>query len=360
MRSIALLTRAPRAALLLLGVLLPVRAGTEPVAAVPPVESGSVVLRGDWTMHPSTEPEFVQLGMHFVRGTHEDRAWSSSVPRARVVGLAPGAFEAGGPVEFRVVRDAGTLHCRGSIRAERAEGEFELRLDPGFPAELERRGIGRPSREQQISLAVADAGFGLIDALAEEKYPRPDVEELVRLGDHAVREDYVRELAALGYRLGSLERLEEARDHGVNPRFIRGLREEGISNLRYEQLLKARDHGVNPQYVRAIREEGGTGTIDDLIELRDHGVDRSYLKRMRKAGFESASLDELRAARDHGVSAEYVTALVDAGFPRISLAAAIRARDHGLGAGAARRARQALGAGATIDDAIAWSNRRGR
>jgi len=326
-----------------------------------PREVERPALRGQWLLDPSIDSDHVQFGLRVEReGDHSH--WGNTVSTARLEGLASDVLKHDVEhVAFRLVQDAGTFHCRGSITDGHGAGTFELVLDPGFARELEGRGVGRPSEAQQVKLAFANAGFGLIDALRDLRYPTPDVSKLVRMAEHGVREDYVRGLADLGFRLGSLDKLIEARDHGVDPRFIRGLQEVGYRGLTYEQLLTARDHGVNPSFVRGMREAGaGIRPIEEMIELRDHGVDPAYVKGMREAGFEHADLKELRVARDHGVDARYVQSLAEAGFGRLSLATAIRARDHGVSGSLARRARERLGPGATIDDAIEWRDRGGR
>jgi hypothetical protein len=318
-------------------------------------------LHGQWSLDRSRDSDRVHLGFR-QQSRHGNSNWGRTLPAAQFEGLAAGALERDDEaVEFRLVRDAGTFHCRGSIAKGRGAGTFELSLDPDFARELERRGIGRPTEAEQARMAFADAGFDLLDALREEKYPTPKVAMLVRMADHGVNAEYVRGMAEADFRLGSLETLTEARDHGVTPSFVRGLGELGFRDLSYEQVKNARDHGVTPEYIRGMQKAGAEAeSMEQWIELRDHGVNADYVNGMRKAGYASASVEDLRLARDHGVDADYVEMLADAGFARLPLEKVVRARDHGLSSGRVRQARDRLGPDATIDEVIEWHSRGGR
>src|SRR5262249_33128724 len=159
------------------------------------------------------------------------------------------SLEGPGPVQFKVRRDAGTFYLRGSMAPDQGAGTFELVLDQGFAATLQRRGIGRPSDEQQVDLALADMSLQLLDDFDQMGYDKPNVELLVRCAQHGVNRPFVTGLKALGLKLDSIEQLVEARDHGVDPHFIRGMRDAGYDGLDYPQLLHARDHGADPNYV---------------------------------------------------------------------------------------------------------------
>ena len=318
-------------------------------------------LHGQWFLDRSRDSEKVHFGLRY-QTSHGNSSWGRTLSAARLQGLSSDALERDGEeVEFRLVRDAGTFHCRGSITKGRGAGTFELSLDPSFPRELERRGVGRPTEAEQARLAFADAGFELLDALRQEKYPTPEVETFIRLAEHGVDPEYIHGMAEAGFRLGSLETLTEARDHGVVPSFIRGLRELGFRELDYQEVLTARDHGVTPDYIRGMKEVGAEiESLDQLIETRDHGVDADYVKEMRRVGYTRTGLEELTMARDHGVDADYVEMLAEAGFARLPLATVVRARDHGLSSSRVRQARQRLGAEATIDEVIEWHDHGGR
>jgi beta-lactamase regulating signal transducer with metallopeptidase domain len=282
---------------------------------------------GTWELRPGKTE-----GMVHLRLVEMNSSFGSEIPIDRLEGLTAAKLAGpGGPIEFRLKRDAGTFTFEGNLREGVAAGTYSFAADPAFPAELEKRGFARPTAREQYQLARHDIGYAFLDELDRQGYAKPETSELVRAGQHGVQVTYLRDMGALGYRLGSLEPLITLRDHGVTPAYVRALQDAGYKNLSADDLRRARDHGVTPEYVRAMRDAGyGSLPIDDLIKARDHGVTADYLQAMRDAGYGSLPLDEVIRARDHGVSADYLKGMRDAGYGSLALADLINARDHGV------------------------------
>jgi hypothetical protein len=161
-------------------------------------------------------------------------SWSSSSVPVRAFDGLDAALRSGdrSAAEFRLKRDAGTFVCRGVIQNGSGGGLYRLELDPSYAAALERRGIGRPTPDQQARLAYADAGFAR----------------------------------------ASLEQLRSARDHGVDPQYAASMSRVGFTDMSLEDLIRARDHGVDASYVMRVRDrEREKPTLDEVIRLRDRG-----------------------------------------------------------------------------------------
>ena len=324
-------------------------------------ESGAVAASGQWFLDPGEKSGTFEFSLRYSRGPGHQNWSSQTVTLEAFDGLsADDVQSAGASVSFRLRRDAGTFSARGSLTRGKGAGTFDLSLDPAFATELERRGIGRPTQNQQIDLAIGDMSLGLLDDLKQSGYPMPDVDLLVRCVHHGVDREFVGGMHELGYRLDSIEQLVKARDHGVDPHFIRGMRDAGYRDLEFGQLLKARDHGADPRYVAWMRRMGyGTESIDEVIQARDHGVDAEYVQGIQAAGYRGLPLERLVKARDHGVDGEYLADLKQVGYRDLSLEDAIRARDHGVDAVFASRARKRLGHLPDLDDLIRYRDRGG-
>ena len=310
---------------------------------------------GTWEIRPTDTKGTVHL-----RLVERSSSSGRNVPIEQLDGLTANQLEgAGGPVQFRVRRDAGTFTFEGVIRNGVGAGTFAFTPDPNFPAELAKRGFNRPSSGEQYQLARHDVGYAFLDELNKQGYSKPQTADLVRAGQHGVHVTYLREMAALGYRLGSLDPLITLRDHGITPAYVRELAEEGYKGLAADDLRQARDHGITPAYVRGMRE-GGYGSLpmpeliaardhavtpefvrelgdaghrklplDQLIRVRDHGVSPEYVREMRRLGY-AIAIDELVRARDHGVSLDYVRDMAALGYGNQPIDALIRVRDHGV------------------------------
>jgi hypothetical protein len=330
-----------------------------PAARPEPSETDRAAASGQWFLDPDENPGAVEFSLRMSRGP-DHQSWSSeTLDRGSLEGLSSDDLRGSNvPVGFKVRRDAGTFFARGTVTRGKGAGTFDLVLDPAFARELERRGVGRPTEEEQIRLAIGNVSLGLLDDFRESHYATPDVALLVRCVDHGVNREFMRGLHDLGYRLDSVDQLVTARDHGVDPSFIRGMREAGYRDLEFRELLRARDHGADPRYVAWMRRMGFASlSLEELIEARDHGVDADYVKDLESAGYRGMPLERLVRARDHGVDGEYVSDLKQAGYRDLSLEDAIRARDHGVDAVFATRAQRRLGHLPTLDELIRYRDR---
>ena len=304
------------------------------VAARPVVEAAGAAVsqatkedgQGTWEIRPAKTPGLVHLRMVERNNTH-----GRDVPLASLEGLTAAQLSgAGGPVQFRVTRDAGTLQFDGVLRNGVGAGTFSFTPNPAFPAELVKRGFAKPTAREQYQLARADIGYAFLDELNRLGYAKPDTAGLVTAGQHGVDTTYLREMAALGYALGSLPPLVTLRDHGVGPEYVRGMAQEGYAKVPADTLRQARDHGVDPEYVKGMREAGYTGlSLEALVNARDHGVTPQYVRALAEGGHRNLPIDQVVRARDHGVDPDYISGMRQLGYT-LSIDELVRARDHGV------------------------------
>ena len=313
--------------------------------------TGSAQARGISGRRPTRG--VVQLTVRAGRSTH-----GRTVSRAQLEALAGTPIPGNGPVHLPIRREAGTFTVDGVCRNGTCAGTFGFEANAAFGDMLARRGIGRPTPQEQFSLAAADVGTAYLDALTAAGYARPDIQTLVRAAQHGVDLGYVRDMASLGHRLGTLEPLIRLRDHGVDPEYVRGMAALGFSRLTSDELVRARDHGVDPEYVRGIASLGTPGrpreprhpagsrrrsgvrarSFDARLhraharaprQAADHGVDPEYIRGMAALGYKGVPIDGLIRMRDHGVDPEYVRRLQQRGSGRLSVDELIQRRDRG-------------------------------
>jgi beta-lactamase regulating signal transducer with metallopeptidase domain len=282
---------------------------------------------GTWDLHQTATPGIVQLNVRTAHGSH-----GRTLRLEQLAGLPTEAIASAtsAPVHFPIRRDAGTFTVDGVCRSGACAGTYSFEADPAFADALAKRGIGKPTAQEQFALAVADVGAAYLDALAAAGYGKPDIQALVSAAQHGVDIGYLRDMTSLGYRLGTLDRLIQLRDHGVDPEYVRGMAANGLPRLSSDDLVRARDHGVDPQYIQGLAAVGfGRLPLDDLINARNHGIDPEYVRGMQALGYR-LSLDDYLASRNHGIDPEYVTGMSKAGYGGLTLTSLVTARNHGV------------------------------
>lgn len=309
-------------------VLADLRGGVQSVlrTAAATIQTAQENLPGTWELRPTAKEGVVHLRLMELNSSN-----GSNVPVNQLEGLTAAQLAGpGGPVQFRIRRDAGTFTFEGVLRGRVAAGTFSFLPNQTFPAEFAKRGFARPTAREQYQMARHDIGFAYIDELSTQGYAKPPTAELVRAGQHGVSLNYLREMGALGYRLASLEPLVTLRDHGVSPDYVRGLADLGYKQLAADDLRKARDHGITPEYIRRMRDSGYASlTMAELINARDHGITPEYVRELGEAGHRKLPLQQLIRVRDHGVGGEYARDMRQLGVA-VPIDELVRARDHGV------------------------------
>ena len=100
-----------------------------------------------------------------------------------------------GPIEFKIVRDAGTFTCQGRGGQGRAAGTFDFAPSSAFPAAMAQRGLERPSAEQQFQLALYDIGYVFVNEIKAQGYRPPSMDDLIEAGQHGVDLEFVKGLS---------------------------------------------------------------------------------------------------------------------------------------------------------------------
>lgn len=263
----------------------------------------------DFEIEPTDKPSnSVQLELSYRTATSRSNH-SNPIALAKLDGLSAGqlASSSGGPVQFRLVRDAGTIDCDGIARAGRATGDCRFAANAAFADELARRGVRRPSADQQFQLALNGADLAVVDELKRQGYATPSPDDLVETGIFGITLDRLRALDAAGYRAGTVDKLVEMSIHGVTPDYIREIAEAGPSyrRLPVDQLVEMRIHGVTPAKVKAFAAAGYPNlTRKQMIDMAVHGVTPAYVEAMAAAGYRGVDPEKLVEMKIFGVSPE--------------------------------------------------------
>ena len=294
--------------------------------------SASPSYAGQWLIDAQPGTNLLSMTLRYPGEDGWQRSNEFMISLDGLNGLTKGQMGSDGQtVRFQLIRAPGVFKCEGSFNGREGSGGFEFVPDPRFSAELERRGIGSPSGEQLLEMALNDTSLALVDELKGDGYGVPSLDELVRLGRHGVRLVYVQGIRQLGYNLKSIDLLIAMRDHGVSLDYIKGLISAGYAEVAPNQLIRTRDHGVTTEYINGMKSAGyGHLALDALVQARDHGVTPEFLKSLGDAGYKGVPMEDLIRLRDHGVTPAYIRRLQSHGISNLSVAEIIRLKNHGI------------------------------
>jgi hypothetical protein len=288
----------------------------------------------EWTISPRSDAKGdVQLSLSYrtSRGGHN----MNSGPRAlsELRGLTPAHLASqGGPAAFRIVRQAGTLDCRGVAGGGRGAGECSFNGNADYAAALEKRGIGRPTFEQQYQLAMHDVGLDLVAELQRQGYAPITIDKLVAAGIHGVTLPYIRSLAEAGYRPADMKGLISFRIHRVDADYIRGIEPlNGAARFSPGEIVAMRIHRVSAEQARELAQLGYNQlSHKQLMSMAIHRVTPDYIRGLAAAGYRGIDPDQLVAMRIHGVTPEFARRMRGTGEGGVSARELVRMRIHGV------------------------------
>jgi len=259
---------------------------------------------------------------------------SHPIERTDFTGLTAAQIDSAAdtPVDFRMVRDAGTLHFTGTFLHGDGVGRFIFEPNASYAATL--RGLGITvddiDDEHLFSLAIHDVSASFISEMQSLGY-REELDRYVAFRIHGATPQFVRELNALGYKPDG-EALVRFRIHGATTAFISDIRALGYQPDA-EELVRFRIHGVSPEFIKGMKELGVRDLeSDNLVNLRIHGASVDYVRELRDLGYPNLSAEQLVRMRIHGVTASYIRDLKSAGYAGIPVEKLVSMRIHGVDA----------------------------
>ena len=259
---------------------------------------------------------------------------SHSIDRSAFTGLTSAQIDSSSdtPVDFRMIKDAGTVHFTGMFQHGDGVGRFTFEPNPSYAATLRSLGVAASDLDDErlFSLAIHDVSSNFIREMQSLGY-REDLDEYVAFRIHGATPEFVREINALGYHPDSGD-LVAFRIHGATPSFIREIRALGYQPDA-DDLIAFRIHGVSPEFIKGMKELGVRDlNSDNLVALRIHGASVNYVRDLRDLGYQNLSADDLVSMRIHGVTTSFIRDLQNAGFANIPVEKLVSMKIHGIDA----------------------------
>lgn len=215
-----------------------------------------------------------RLQLALRRNTPPNRSTGSSFEVRELSGFDRAALNRDGtPVRFALVREPGRIDCSGRSESRRARGNCRFTGDPAFAAFLVGAGIRRPTTSEWIDLTMVGAKRSLVEALRQGRYAMPSPSGLAGLTALNVTPDYIRTMAASGYRPRRTEDFITLKALDVSPAYIASLKRVGYDRVPAEELIQLKALGVTADFIASYQRRGYRNlSVSRLVQLKALGI----------------------------------------------------------------------------------------
>jgi len=288
--------------------------------SVPTAGAAARGIEGSWTAERSEKrPDALQFSLS--TGKHTQNG--SSYDRGDFEGLTAEQVQSHTslPVQFELVREAGTVAFEGTFRDGHGAGQFAFVSNPDYVKALGRLGVQleKSDREEQLfTLALLDVSTAFIRSMQAIGYD-VDLDKYTEFRIFAVDPDYVHEMAKLGFDHLSADKLVETLIHGATPEYIRQMRAAG-EDLPLDKYIESRIFQVTPEFSAEMARAGYPDLDRDmLVQFRIHGVTTGFIEELRTLGYSRVPSEKLVEMRIHGVTPEFIRRLDAAGYHKVPI-----------------------------------------
>jgi hypothetical protein len=261
-------------------------------------------LTGEWRGSLVKDKSKVNLNFAMRRETDGDKKWNHTIGHTfefSELGWSREQVLNGGPVSFRLTREAGTIEGEGTFQDEKGTGTYRFIGSTGFLAAMKTRGfdfekesgIQHESKSKHVSTleeklftaAVLNVTTALADDLRSANFPNLDVGDLFKAAIFKIDSAFMREMKSTGFPNLSMEDLVKARIFKIDAAFVKRATEMGFGKKGFEDLVKMSIFKVTPEFVAEVRNEGLTNlTMEEVVKLRIFKIDGEFIRKAKAEG----------------------------------------------------------------------------
>ena len=268
--------------------------------------------QGSWFLSAdSDDMEFT------LRAQHDENSWQSSFT-AKKSELTP--IPGQGTVEFKLIREAGTMTFKGQFDGEQGLGHFQYHPDPAYFDAIKKLGVEDMQEGRDHAFFLVNVTKEFVALLNRTGYTPVSQRDLISLAAHHVDEPFLRYWKNSGVAgADEVRSLITLKALHIDYDYVEELKKAGYSQLTVRQLISLKAQHIDGQYVRGMNaNSAATLSPEQLVSYHAMHIDSVWLNSLKKVGYDHLEPSEIRTLSGAHVTAEYVKSWQDAGFNNIA------------------------------------------
>jgi hypothetical protein len=272
------------------------------------VNVGDDETEGSWFVTSSEDKMNFEL-----KGESEEHSWSNSFTVAK---SEFNPFPGQGTVEFKLVREAGTIVFKGQFDGQEGFGHYKFKADDSYIAYLKQKGVEDLEERRVFSFFVANVTKDFTNMILHNGYPHISGRYLIAMSRMHIDEAYLKSWKQSGYGDLSEQDLITAKSMHVDPAYAQEMKTAGYDNLSLRELIRLKSQRIDGDYVRSLHTASGSALppAQDLIAYKSMRIDSGYLASLQKIGYTGLSYREIISLHNMHVTADYIKGFLALGY----------------------------------------------
>jgi hypothetical protein len=284
---------------------------TIPDTAVPHFFENIDLRQGSWFL--TVDSDYMEF---MLRAQEGENSWQSSFT-VKKSEISP--YPAQGTVEFRLVREAGTMTFKGQFDGEQGFGRFQFQPDQAYFDAIGKMGVQDAGEGREHAFFQMNIKKDYISMLNRIGYTPIEPREVISLAVHKIDESFLKYWKSSGIEgTDQVRNLITLKIQHIEPSYIEELKSAGYTQLDVRQIITLNRQHIDGNYIRAMN--AGTATPispEELISYKVMHIDSAYLISLKKAGYDHLDRSEIRRLYTAHVTADFIKGFQDAGFSNI-------------------------------------------
>ncbi|HWB94394.1 MAG TPA: M56 family metallopeptidase [Puia sp.] len=250
----------------------------------------------------------------------DDHYWSNTI---RVDKSEINPFPGQGTVEFKLVREAGTMVFKGQFDGQEGFGHFHYTPDAAFFPALKALGVEDLEDRRQFAFFTMNIKKDYVDMVVHNGYPRISERDLLSFAAMHIDQAFIQ--LWHGANLTDMDASEprtliRLKAMHIDRAYIDDLKAAGYDHLSLREAESMKAQHIDGAYIRSV----GRGPDNQLFSPRElmtykaMHIDSNYLGELRKLGYGNLSMREVTSLYAQHVTPEFIRQMQELGYKDLS------------------------------------------
>lgn len=289
------------------------------------IPGDSEMLEGSWFATSGSTEGKLQFDL---KRESENGSWNNSFS---VEKTEFNPYPGQGSVEFKLVREAGTLNFKGQFDGLEGFGHFRFEPNEAYFTALKQMGIEDiDGRRFAFFTTNVKKDYA---AMVTKAYPHLKMRDLVGFAAHHIDADYIKYWQGTGITdLENPRTLISLKAQHIDRAYVDELKAAGYDHLGWRELITMKARQIDGAYIRNLgpTKDNQPRTVMELVRWKAMNIDSSYIASLRGLGYGNLGQNELYSLYIQHITADFIKDFQALGYKDIAPHDLVRLKNAGV------------------------------